>query len=107
MFMINKTRLSDLGKRFAADRRGMTSIETAMMFGVFAVGFALLATSILDKSGNKNYAQNDSYFDQPVDNFVTGSISKSRHYTIRKSVLQPSKTSKCIILSDGRRFGDC
>ncbi len=94
------------GNRFLTDRRGMTSIETAVMFGVFAVGFALVATTYIDDRGRR-LANNDFGYGQQVDNMVTGSISGSKHFTIRRSVLLPSKTSRCIIFDNGKKIGDC
>lgn len=88
------------------ERAGMSPIEVALVFGVMAVGFALIVTPMLDKS-SKRIAQNDVYFGEQVDRIVTGSVSKPRRFTIRKSVLLPTKTSQCIIFSDGRKFGDC
>ncbi len=85
----------------------MSSIEVAIMFGVLAVGFALVVTPMVEKS-SKQFAQNDSFFGEQTDNIVTGSISKkSKRFVIRKSVLLPSKTSQCIIYSNGKTYGDC
>jgi uncharacterized protein (UPF0333 family) len=95
-----------LAKRFIADRRGMASIEVAVLFGVIAVAFAVILTPYLDDRSNR-MASNEPLFGNEVDNMVTGSISKPRRYTIRKSVLQPKNTSRCIIFSDGRKYGDC
>ncbi len=92
--------------RFGKDERGMSAVEMAMMFGVVAIGFALLATPLMEKTG-KRLARNDGFLGQEVDNVVTGSISRSKRYTIRRSVLQPSKSSRCIIFSNGQKFGDC
>ncbi len=93
-------------KSLIADRSAMGSVETAIMFGVFAVGFALIVTPFVEKTG-KQMARNDIVFGQQVDSVVTGSVGKPRQFTIRKSVLQPSKTSQCIVFDDGRKFGDC
>lgn len=97
---------SGIFRQFMADRSGMSSIETAIMFGVFAVGFALVATPMIDKT-SKKVAKNDLFFGEQVDRTVTGSISSPKRFVIRKSVLQPSKTSQCIIFSDGSKYGDC
>lgn len=94
------------GSHFIADRRGMTSIEMAVMFGVIAIGFTIFITPYLTNE-SKRVAENESLFGNGIDNTVTGSIPKSRRYTIRRSVLQPSKSSRCIIFSDGRKYGDC
>ncbi len=104
---VSKSELGkNLIKRFIWDESGMSSVELAVMFGVVAVGFSLLAAPLLEKTG-KRLARNDGFMGQEIDNVVTGSISKSQRYTIRRSVLQPNKTSQCLILQDGRKFGDC
>ncbi len=94
------------GKRFIVDRKGMTSIEIAVMFGVVAIGFTIFITPFIT-SNSKHLAENGPLFGNEIDNTVTGSISRPGRYTIRRSVLQPKKTSRCIIYSDGRKYGDC
>ena len=42
-----------------------------------------------------------------LDAMTTGSIGSAGSYTIRKSVLQPSVSSVCIIHDNGRRAGEC
>ena len=101
----SKTLLGALRLR-RGERAGMSSIEVAILFGVLAVGFALVVTPMVDNT-SKRIAQNGSFYDDGVDNIVTGSISKPKRFIIRKSVLLPSKTSQCIIYSNGRRTGDC
>jgi len=101
----SKTLLGALRMR-RNERSAMSSIEVAIMFGVLAVGFALVVTPMVD-STSKQFAQNDSFFGEQTDNFVTGSISKPKRFVIRKSVLLPSKTSQCIIYSNGKTYGDC
>lgn len=101
----SKTLLSALRMR-RNERSAMSSIEVAIMFGVLAVGFALVVTPMVEKTG-KQFAQNDSIFGEQVDNFVTGSVQKPKRFVIRRSVLQPSKTSQCIIYSNGKTYGDC
>ena len=100
-----KTLMSALRLR-RNERSAMSSIEVAIMFGVLAVGFALVVTPMVENTG-KQIAQNDSFFGEQTDNFVTGSISKPKRFVIRKSVLLPSKTSQCIIYSNGKTYGDC
>ncbi len=92
--------------RFLGDKSGMTSIETAVMFGVIAVSFALLATPLIRNTEQKT-ALNGGFMGQDVDTMVTGSISRAPQYIIRKSVLLPKKTSQCIIYGDGQKLGDC
>ncbi len=103
----SKTLLDALRLR-RTERGGMSSIEVALMFGVLAVGFALVVTPMVENTG-KRFAQNDVFFGEQTDNMVTGSISRSKpnRFVIRKSVLLPTKTSQCIIYSNGKRYGDC
>ncbi len=105
----SKTLLDALRLR-RTERGGMSSIEVALMFGVLAVGFALVVTPMVESTG-KRFAQNDVFFGEQTDNMVTGSISrakaKANRFVIRKSVLLPTKTSQCIIYSNGKRYGDC
>ena len=100
-----KTLLSALRMR-RNERSAMSSIEVAIMFGVLAVGFALVVTPMVEKT-SKQFAQNDGFFGEQVDNIVTGSVRKPKRFVIRKSVLLPSKTSQCIIYSNGKTYGDC
>ncbi len=102
----SKTTPWALWKSMITDRSGLSSIETAIMFGVFAVGFALIAAPFVEKKA-KQFAANDTFFGEQVDNVVTGSIPRRKQFTIRRSVLQSSKTSQCIIFDDGRKVGDC
>jgi hypothetical protein len=88
------------------ERPALSSIEVAILFGVLAVGFALVATPMLDKT-SKRFAKYDAFFGEQTDNIVTGSMSKPRRYVISKSVLLPSKTSQCITYSNGKKYGDC
>ena len=101
----SKTLLSALRMR-RNERSAMSSIEVAIMFGVLAVGFALVVTPMVESTG-KRFAQNDVFFGEQADNIVTGSVSKPRRFVIRKSVLLPTKTSQCIIYSNGKKYGDC
>lgn len=101
----SKTLLGALRMR-RNERSAMSSIEVAIMFGVLAVGFALIVTPMVENT-SKQFAQNDNFFGEETDNIVTGSVSKPKRFVIRKSVLLPSKTSQCIIYSNGRTHGDC
>ena len=101
----SKTLLSALRMR-RNERSTMSSIEVAIMFGVLAVGFALVVTPLAETT-SKQFAQNDNFFGEQADNIVTGSVSKPKRFVIRKSVLLPSKTSQCIIYSNGKTYGDC
>jgi hypothetical protein len=42
-----------------------------------------------------------------LDLISTGSTPRGNEYTVRKSVLQSSASSVCVIRSDGQSVGDC
>lgn len=85
---------------------GMGLLRVTLLFGSAAVALALVAAPLLDNSGGRQavYARDGSPFG--LDMTSTGSISRGT-YTVRRSVLQPSPGSVCIIGADGRRSGDC
>jgi hypothetical protein len=84
---------------------GISPVRVALLFGTAAIALALFATSYLADSGRRFYA--DGGRPVEVDMMSTGSISPSRTYTIRKSVLQSSPDAECIIRSDGSTQGEC
>jgi hypothetical protein len=58
------------------------------------------------ESQTRSYAEDSRPFG--IDDIATGSIKKGGSvYTIRKSVLQPSPESVCVIKTSGQRIGDC
>jgi hypothetical protein len=83
---------------------GMGVLRITLLFGSAAVAMALLATPLLDRGSRQQFAGGP--FPAGLDMTSTGSIGKTV-YTIRRSVLQPSPGSVCIITADGRRSGDC
>ena len=62
---------------------GESTIKMAAFFGALAVVVALVGAPMLDKA-SKEYADNRAF---GIDQVITGSIEKSKRYTIRKSVL--------------------
>lgn len=82
---------------------GMGALRIAMLFGSAMIAIALLVTPFLDRSSG-GVAQNSA---AGVDVMSTGSIGAGSSYTIRRSVLQESPNSVCIIRSNGTRSGDC
>jgi len=91
-------------RSFRAGEAGMGVLRIALLFGSAAVALALLATPLLDRSSRQEFARNA--LPPGLDMTATGSIGRSV-YTIRRSVLQPSPDSVCIIGTNGRRSGDC
>ncbi len=94
------------GVRFLLGNQGRSQIEAAIFFCILTVTAALFIVPLLENP-EKRLAGGDNLYPQPVDQIVTGSVKTPTRYKIRKSVLQPSKTSQCIIYPDGRQFGDC
>lgn len=79
---------------------GFGALRLALLFGGLAVALALIIAPI---------AERQSRFYQPgeIDGMTTGSIRAVDTYTIRRSVLQPSPDSVCVIRADGTRRGAC
>lgn len=88
---------------------GLTSnwspIHVALMFGAAAVAMALLLTPVFDRGTEGYLASADN-----LDRMTTGSTVRRggpQVYTIRKSVLQSSPDSVCVIRPNGVRHGEC
>ena len=79
---------------------GMGILRIALLFGSAAVALALILAPAAE-----NYAR--SQFAGGLDMTATGSTGQGSGYTIRRSVLQASPDSVCIIGSNGLRSGDC
>ncbi|WP_315924958.1 hypothetical protein [Mesorhizobium sp. SP-1A] len=90
-------------RTFRAADAGMGLLRVTLLFGSAAIALALIVTPLLEgrmrQPGGIAYAPG-------LDMTATGSIGRST-YTLRRSVLQPSADSVCIISDDGRRSGDC
>ena len=85
---------------------GMGLLRITLLFGSAAVALALIAVPLLDKEGDgRQQIARDTFIG--LDTMSTGSIGRSDTYTIRRSVLQPSPESVCLIRANGRRSGDC
>ncbi len=82
---------------------GMGMLRVALLFGSAAVMLALLIVPILDQGGRDRGAIRA----EGVDTISTGSIQSQGGYRVRRSVLQPSPDSVCIIRDNGARSGDC
>lgn len=76
-------------------------LHVALLFGSAAIAFALILTPMVSDFSRTR----DNPFG--IDTMQTGSIGRQTSYTVRKSVLQPTPSSICVIRSDGRRVGDC
>ena len=85
---------------------GLKALKLAFLFAGVGVTSALVLTPILavDHTSRVAFAP-DAY-----DNIITGSIptrNSGKTYTIRKSVLQDTPDSICIIQPNGHKTGDC
>ncbi len=84
---------------------GIGALRVALLFGSAAVAFALLVTPILQRySASGGTAWNKS---PGVDYTQTGSVGYKGSYTVRRSVLQGTPGSICVIRDNGTRSGDC
>lgn len=92
-------------RSFRVADAGMGLLRITLLFGSAAVALALIAVPLLDNSDSRQQIARDGYFG--LDTTTTGSIGRSGTYTIRRSVLQPSPDSVCLIRANGRRSGDC
>lgn len=84
----------------------LKTLKLAFLFAGVGVTSALVLTPILavDNTSRVAFAP-DGY-----DNIITGSIparNSGKTYTIRKSVLQDTPDSICIIQRNGLKTGDC
>jgi len=89
---------------------GMGMLRVALLFGSAAVALALIATPFIESQADRlAYSAYSSGYPAGVDMMATGTIGQrsSGTYTVRRSVLQPSPNSVCIIRSNGMRTGDC
>lgn len=88
-------------RRSNAARAGMGLLRITLLFGSAAAALALIATPVLERQSRPKYPAG-------VDMTSTGSIARGDNtYTLRRSVLQSSPGSVCLIRADGRRSGDC
>jgi hypothetical protein len=83
---------------------GAGILRITLLFGSAAVALALILAPIAESQSDGYVAQ--SAFGDGVDRTVTGSIGKGS-YTVRRSVLQASPDSVCVIRANGTRSGDC
>jgi Flp pilus assembly pilin Flp len=65
------------------DESGGAAVQSALMFGAIAMALSVLIAPQL-KNAVDVYAENRGL---GIDRVITGSVEKSKRYTIRKSVL--------------------
>lgn len=79
----------------------VSAIRIALLFSSVAIALALFLVPFAENQ-SRNIASSGA-----LDLMSTGSVPATDRYTIRRSVLQPSDTSVCIIRADGTRNGEC
>lgn len=84
---------------------GYGALRLTLLFGSVAVAFALFLVPILSRNGDSPFGSRFS--GQNLDTMTTASIPGSGSYVVRRSVLQQSPQSVCVIRADGRQSGDC
>jgi hypothetical protein len=76
------------------------ALGIALMFGFAATLMALILPPVAEHMfGLVGFER--------TDRTITGSIGGERVYTIRRSVLQPTPESVCVIRANGTRSGQC
>ncbi|MEM9279638.1 MAG: hypothetical protein AAGA76_13795, partial [Pseudomonadota bacterium] len=70
-------------KEFGKSQSGESSVQLAAFFSALAVAVALMSAPMLNHA-SKQYAENRAL---GIDNVITGSVEKTKRYTVRKSVL--------------------
>ncbi len=89
---------------FRAADAGMGILRITLLFGSAAVALALITAPFLD-SQTRAIGHDD--LAGGLDMTSTGSIGGRNTYTVRRSVLQPTPSSVCIIRANGKSSGDC
>ena len=82
---------------------GMGILRFTLLFGSAAVALALVLAPIADSQSRQFAGAGETN----VDRMSTGSVPAGNRYTVRKSVLQDSPTSICVIYDNGQRSGKC
>lgn len=102
--MDNDWRADRREEREAGPWQGWGPLHLALTFGAAAVAMALILTPLFDRVSDGHFANANN-----LDRTSTGSIAPrgTQVYTIRRSVLQPSPDSVCVIRANGVQHGDC
>ncbi len=84
----------------------MGALRVTLLFGSAAVALALILTPLAESQVEKMAY---SSYSNMLDPMPTGTVGQrsTGSYTVRRSVLQPSPSSVCIIRNNGMRTGDC
>lgn len=81
-----------------------STLQITLLFGSAAVALALIVAPLAANYVEDRIAANGT---TGLDLTATGSVGQRGSYTIRRSVLQPSPDSVCIIRPNGVRSGEC
>jgi len=76
---------------FVKCNAGSVSVQSALLIGAGIIVVALIAAPLLE-SASRSYASNNTF---GVDPLTTASTSKTKRYTIRRSVLQTGEVLYC------------
>jgi hypothetical protein len=89
----------------ALGETGYSALRLTLLFGSAAVAFALFLVPIMNRTSESAFGTRLS--GQNLDPMTTASVPGGGAYVIRRSVLQQSPQSVCVIRADGRQTGDC
>ncbi len=86
-------------RKRATYRSGKTgALNIALLFGTAAVALSLIVTPMLaEQRDHRNLAQVQEEFDRITTGSIGSGDRSTKHYTIRRSVLQTTPGSVCII----------
>jgi hypothetical protein len=84
---------------------GLGILRVTLLFASAAVALALIIAPIAERQTRSDFARNA--MPAGLDEMTTGSTGYRGEYTIRKSVLQSSPQTVCVIRDNGVRIGDC
>lgn len=103
-----------------ADRRGrgfgeagIGALRITLLFGSAAVALALILTPIVATQTERMASARSPGIDMMATGSIGGGVAAGigqrspGAYVVRRSVLQPTANSVCIIRSNGMRTGDC
>lgn len=91
-------------KPSSVSEAGSSALRIALLFGGLAIAMGLFVAPLLDRNSEDRLFANFG-----VDPITTASTpgKKSSTYIIRRSVLQSTPASKCIVHANGTAVGDC
>ncbi|NMG41162.1 hypothetical protein GRZ55_18120 [Chelativorans sp. ZYF759] len=94
------------GRHWNFATAGMSALRVTLLFGSAAVAMALILAPIADRHVTSG-PSTQSAMNPGIDFMTTGATRQGGTYTERRSVLQASPNSVCIIRDNGMRSGDC